>query len=209
MIGLTGPNGAGKSTLAQAFAQAEGIPFVATSASKVFRHMGLDPGLEYPFGIRLLVQEMLLRVFERQYERASRKSPLFIADRTPIDLASYLLADVQRTALTASPELALRATDYVNKCFSSAARFFSTIVQVQPGVQTPLVREGKAPSCPAYQEHLNAIQIGLLCDERNLSRRYVLPRSITDIDKRIKAVQAAVSTAFEAHDQLKASRTWH
>lgn len=209
MIGLSGPNGTGKSTLAQAFAQEEQIPFVATSASEVFRRMDLDPKADYPFEIRMLMQETLLMVFDRQYEEAAKLSSLFISDRTPIDLASYLLADVQRSALVESPEMALRVTQYVEKCFKSASRFFSTIILVQPGIQTSLIREGKAPSCPAYQEHLNTIQLGLLCDERNMGQRYVIPRRITDLERRVDAVRLMSRAAFNANEALKSSRIWH
>lgn len=209
MIGLSGPNGTGKSTLAQAFAKEEQIPFVATSASEVFRRMDLDPKADYPFEIRMLMQETLLMVFERQYEEAAKLSSLFITDRTPIDLASYLLADVQRSSLVESPEMARQVTEYVAKCFKSSSRFFSTIILVQPGIQTDLIREGKAPSCPAYQEHLNTIQLGLLCDERNMGQRYVIPRRVTDLAKRVDAVRLMSKAAFEANQALKSSRTWH
>lgn len=209
MIGLSGANGTGKSTLAQAFAKEVEIPFVATSASEVFKNMRLDPTVEYPLDLRLLIQEALLVTFERQYVEAADKSEIFITDRTPIDLASYLLADVQRSSLTLEPGLAGEITRYVDKCFKSTSRFFSTVVLVQPGIVTDLFREGKAPSCPAYQEHLNAIQLGLLCDERNLSRRYVIPRDVKSIEARVKSLIGATKAAFSAAQALRDSNVYH
>lgn len=209
MIGLSGANGTGKSTLAREFAEHAEIPFVATSASEVFKHMGFDPKAEYPLHLRLLIQEALLMTFERQYIQAAADSEIFVTDRTPIDLASYLLADVQRSGVVDEPELAKQITQYVDKCFKATSRFFSTIVLVQPGIQTDLIREGKAPSCPAYQEHLNAIQLGLLCDERNLSRRYVIPREVTSLDARVQAVIGATKAAFAAAQALRDSHVYH
>ncbi len=209
MIGLSGANGTGKSTLAQAFAEREGIPYVATSASEVFKRMGLDPKAEYPMELRLVIQEMILGAFETQYAAAQKLSNLWISDRTPIDLASYLLADVQRAGLMERPEMAAAVNDYVKRCFGVASRFFSVIILVQPGIQVPVIRDGKAPSCPAYMEHLNAIQLGLLCDERNMTRRFSIPRRVVTLDDRIASVNNAIEAVVEAEKVLQKSRVLH
>lgn len=209
MIGLCGANGTGKSTLAQAFAQEQDIPFVATSASEVFRKLDLDPAADYPLDIRLAVQEAILSTFEAQYAAATKLSPLWIADRTPIDLASYMIADVQRRSLVEEPELAAKVNDYVARCLKSASRHFSVIMLVQPGIKVEMNREGKAPSCAAYMEHLNSIQLGLLCDERSSIRRYSLPRSIITPQGRMQALVRAVAGAIEAEKVLRKSRTVH
>lgn len=209
MIGLSGANGTGKSTLAQAFAQEQEIPFVATSASEVFKRLGLDPAANYPIEVRLMVQEAILTAFEAQYAAATKLSPLWIADRTPIDLASYLLADVQRGNLVDTPELAAHVNDYVARCLKAAARHFSIIMLVQPGIEVPMNREGKAPSCTAYMEHLNTIQLGLLCDERNSTRRFSLPRNIVSLEARMQALRRSVATAIETEKVLRKSRLVH
>jgi predicted ATPase len=209
MIGLSGANGTGKSTLARAFARAQGIPYVETSASEVFRRMGLNPKDEQPFEMRMVIQEMILGAFEMQFAEAQKLSSLYISDRTPIDLASYLLADVQRSTLANKPEAALITADYVSRCLKSAARFFSIIVVVQPGVKVDVEREGKARSCPAYMEHLNSIQLGLLCDERNVTRRFAIPRGVTDINDRLNALTNAVNVAVESNELLKKSQLIH
>jgi hypothetical protein len=209
MIGLTGAQRVGKSTLAQRFALEADIPFVATTASGVFESLDLDPKVEYPISIRLMVQEVILKTFERQYEEAARQSRVFITDRTPVDLASYMLADISRGAMTdQTPEMAGLVNDYVGRCLASTARFFAVVVQVQPGI--PLVEApGKAPACPAYMEHLNAIQLGLLTDERNLVRRFQMPRHVLDIDERVAALRKVVSVCIESQVEVQKFQVFH
>lgn len=196
-VGLAGAQRVGKTTLAQEFAKAHDLPFVQTSASQVFSRMGFDPKAEYPFETRLLIQEMLLGVFESQYKKAWEKSPFFITDRTPIDLASYLLADVQRSTLVGNRNVADAVQDYVTRCLRVASSRFSLIVLIQPGI--PVVEsEGKAPGCPAFMDHMNALQMGLLCDERGLFRKFQMPRATLSIEDRLASLNAAVDTVFRA-----------
>lgn len=184
MIGLSGPNGTGKTTLANAFAKAQGVTCVETSASAVFKRMGLDPKADYPFEMRLAIQEMLLGVFCQQYRTAAKNGALFITDRTPIDLASYLLADVQRGTMYGNDNINKATVKYVEDCLAAATRYFSGIMLVQPGIDIG-ERAGKAPQCPSYMTHLNALQLGLLCDERYLGRVKVIRRHTTDLQDRL------------------------
>lgn len=195
MIGLTGPNGTGKTTLANAFAKERGIPCVETSASAVFKRMGLDPKADYPFEMRLAIQEMLLGVFCQQYKTAAAKSSLFVTDRTPIDLASYLLADVQRETVFGNDNANQATIRYVDSCLAAATHYFSVIVLVQPGIQLA-EREGKAPQCPSYMAHLNAVQLGLMCDERFHGKAESLPRAATDLTERVRLLTLAASGAI-------------
>ena len=208
MIGLCGAQRVGKSTLAQAFAQEVDIPFVATSASDVFVKLGLDPKESYPIEVRLMIQRHILETFEKQYAHAQKHSNLFVSDRTPIDLASYLLADVERTTLQGQQALAKEVNQYVDDCLKMTSRFFSVIVLVQPGIQT-VEAQGKAPTCPAHMEHLNAIQLGLLSDERNLVRRYSIPRRITSLEDRLKAMTHAVKSAVDANEVVTRHKVFH
>lgn len=208
-IGLAGAQRVGKTTLAQEFAKAHDIPLVQTSASEVFRRMGYDPKVEYPFEARLIIQEMLLGVFESQYKKARQQSPFFITDRTPIDLAAYLLADVQRSTLVNRIEAAAATENYVRRCLQMASSYFSLIVLVQPGI--PVVEsEGKAPGCPAFMEHMNALQMGLLCDDRTLFRKFQMPRKTIKLDDRLASLNVAVDSVLRAAGGLaKEGETLH
>jgi predicted ATPase len=205
VLGLVGSHRTGKTTLAQAFAQKFELPFVRTSATEVFAAIGRDPKVDYPIEERISIQEAILYAFEKQYEQARSVSKVFIADRTPIDLASYLLADIQRGTTAPIPGLSDMVTGYVDRCMNSASTWFSTIILVQPGI--PLVEaDGKAPACPAYIEHLNALQMGLLQDPKLHSRHYCIPRKFTNLEERISALSHAVSHAAEAAKEFTLAR---
>lgn len=208
MIGLCGAHRTGKSTLARAFAEREGIPFVQTSISAVYQAAGLHPADECSIEQRIAIQETILETLCKQYVQARKLSSLFIADRTPIDIASYMLADVGRQATAENRELGDLLTDYTDRCLKLAGEHFAVVVQVQPGL--PLqAAELKGAMCPAYIEHLNTVQIGLMADERSRVRSYAIPRSVTDLDARVGALTKAAEAALASHKVLSQSLTIH
>jgi hypothetical protein len=163
------------------------VPFVATSASEVFASMGLDPKADYPLEMRFLIQSVMLDTFTAQYEGAARESAVFVVDRTPLDLASYMLADVNRSELADKPDVARLINAYVGECLKATTRFFSEVYLVQPGIKVT-EEKGKAPGCPAYMEHLNTILIGLAHDERSMVSCYPIPREMTNLQARVDFV---------------------
>ena len=196
VIGLSGSHRVGKTTLAQAFAERHGIPFVRTSATEVFAAIGRNPKVDYPIEERISIQEAILYAFEKQYAQARKVSGVFVADRTPIDLASYMLADVLRGTTAENPALSALIDGYVDKCLLSASEWFAVIVLVQPGIAL-VEADGKAPACSAYIEHLNALQAGLMLDPRLHSRHYMIARQFTDLEQRIQCLGHAVANAAE------------
>lgn len=204
-LALLGAHRVGKTTLARAFAQKHDIPFVQTGASEVFKALGLDPKAEYPIDQRIAIQAAILHAFEAQWLDACSRTTFYISDRSPLDLASYLLADVTRQTLAGQPAVAEAVVHYVARCISSANRFFSTIVLVQPGIK--LVEEkGKAPACPAYMEHLNSLQFGLLMDQRLETKGYAIKRQFLTVDERIASVEHCLHAAMERHERVIGSR---
>ena len=179
--------------------------FVETNTSEVFRQLGKDPRAEYDIKERLAIQLCILHACERQYAAARAKSVIFIADRTPIDLASYMLADVQRSCLVGNPAVARAINSYVRQCIDATNQWFSTVVLVQPGI--PLVEQvGKAPACPAFIEHISALQMGLLVDEGLKSRHFFIPRRFTSLKDRIDCLSSATNGAVEAMVQVQRLR---
>ena len=207
MLGLSGCHRSGKSTLAREYAKRNDILFVETSVSEVFRQLGLDPRKTYEVDHRLMIQEAVLATLTRQYKEASKKSRLFIADRTPIDMASYMLADVTGSA-SPGEAMAMLINDYVRRCLEVTMENFAVVVLVQPGI--PIVdAPGKAAPCSAYMEHLNMIQRGLMADERFECQRFVIPRKTTDLQKRLGSLDSAFSAAYEAAEAIKKSAQLH
>ena len=200
-IALIGSHRTGKTTLARLFAEKHDMPFVQTGASDVFRALKLDPKVEYPIDQRIAIQAVILGAFEDQYRHAIKSySGMFITDRSPLDLASYMLADIQRSTLVLTPALATAVNLYVDKCIKSTNRFFSLVVLVQPGIVT-VEAEGKAPACPAFMEHMNALCTGLMGDERVETQCRVIPRRHTDLDRRVTCIEHAISGTYDKHEK--------
>ena len=188
MLGLCGGHRVGKSTLARAFAEKSGLTFIETSASSVFKEMGLDPAQTYDFTTRLSVQEQILETFEGIYSHHATGG-LCVTDRTPIDLMAYTLAEAVGDSVSAQDQD--RFAKYVERCIEVTNRRFCALVVVQPGI--PLVHEnGKAALNVAYIEHLNSIILGLSIDERVNVSHFYIPRYMTDINERVAAVEYVV-----------------
>ncbi|MCL2874714.1 MAG: AAA family ATPase [Betaproteobacteria bacterium] len=187
IVGLAGPHRCGKTTLACAFAKKHKLEFVQTSASQVFEDMGLDPAGHYDFATRLTVQEEILRRFDAQYV-AARGKPA-ITDRTPLDMLAYTLADAVQDAVPTG--LQGRFERYAQSCFNVTNKRFSVVVAIQPGI--PIVAEaGKAAPNTAYVEHLNAIILGLVCDDRISTAHFKISRHVTDLEDRMAALGVVV-----------------
>lgn len=207
MLGLNGAHRTGKSTLAREYAKRNNILFVETSASEVFKQLGLDPRKSYEVDQRLMIQEAVLTTLTKQYKEARKKDRLFIADRTPIDMASYMMSDVTGGSVP-SDAMAKLINRYVERCLEVTMEHFAVVVLVQPGI--PIVdAPGKAAPCPAYMEHLNLIQRGLLSTEGFECQKFIIPRPCIDLEKRLGSLDSAFSVAFEAAAVIKKSAQIH
>lgn len=192
LIGLTGAQGSGKTTLGSEFAKRNvKYAFAATSVSSIMRSCGMDPAKDYPLMERIQMQEHILAELDAFYGRFNENT---VFDRTPLDAAAYMLADVQRENVPPSAQEAI--SRYLAKCFDVTNRRFAMLMFVPAVLQhterraTP--RDGKAPSDPAYVEHISALIGGLVHDQRNKLAHVRLARSIVAIDDRVAHLTAAV-----------------
>lgn len=191
MLTLAGAHRVGKSTLAEKFSEETGLVFVKTSTSKIMLDAGFDPAKDYPLDERIKIQWAILDGLSKAYVNAPVK---FITDRSPLDAAAYLLADVQRE--NASLEVQEEILKYIDACFEVANRHFAMVLVIAPGIK--LIDEpGKAPASPAYVEHIHCIISGLSSDPRLKVKNFYLPRSYLDLDLRVKAVKQAVNRTVE------------
>lgn len=182
MIGFCGAHRTGKTTLARAVARHLDLPFCETSAGATFARLGRDPKAEYPFAERLDIQRAILDDMAAVY-RASPEG--FVADRTPIDMWAYTLAEVGRQTLTPALEHAYR--DYEAALIETTKAHFDVAFLVQPGILV-LETAGKAPASSGYIEHLNALVRGLMEDARLKLRTHVVPRRVLSLDARLALV---------------------
>lgn len=181
-VGVAGAHRTGKTSVCERLTERNPMfPFVRTSTREMARRYGFDVNNPGSFKERLDFQECVLAEYEELYEA---QSGCFFTDRTPYDLAAYLLSEVPTGQI--NPNIDARVTRYVDRCIDLANRHFSLIVVIQPGI--PHV---PAPGVPApnraYQEKLNAIICGL--SQATFHRRaYMLDRGMTDFQKRVNAI---------------------
>lgn len=204
MIGLTGSHRVGKTALARAFAEKFELEFVQTSASQVFKDMGLDAAQHYDFATRLTVQEEILKRFDQQYAAVGAKPA--ITDRTPLDMLGYTIAEAVQHAVP--DELQDRFQKYVQSCIDVTNKRFGVLLVVQPGIPV-VAEEGKAALNHAYIEHLNSIILGLSVDERIKAAHFYIPRRMTDMEERIAALDFAVNRAKKRAEAERESATLH
>lgn len=201
MFGLTGAQRTGKSTLARVFSENTGVPALYTSAREVFAELSLNPKVDYPLEVRLGIQRRILDSFDKQYR--SVEGGVFIADRTPIDMMAYTLADIQRGNVP--QKLEKEFEQYMADCIALSNSTFSILAIVQPGI--PLAdEEGKAPATFAYMEHINILIMGLVVSEAVESAHYYIPRAMLGVEQRVEAMKFAVKRTQERFDESKSRR---
>lgn len=177
-IGLCGAHRTGKTTLAIALSEALNMPFVPINTIEVFERFHLHPKESIGFRTRLEVQEAVL---EKARDIWFEMDEPFICDRTPIDMAAYTLAEVQGNTL--DKELEQELEHYLADCFMLTTRYFDYLFLIPPAI--PL---GKASLSKGYIEHIHRLCVGFFHDSGSLQAGSRLPRSLTDLDARIKFV---------------------
>lgn len=187
MFGLCGAHRTGKTSLAKLYAERHGIKFVETSVSSIWRELGYDPAMTYDFETRLMVQEEILKRIDLKLSEYAGTE--FITDRTPLDMAAYTLADAIGDRVPDNCQKRLK--DYVQACFDSTNRRFGVVCLIQPGIPIKY-EEGKAALNEAYIDHLSSLIFGLCVDERLTSHHYYMPRLVTDMERRIESLAAAI-----------------
>lgn len=186
MIGLVGSHRTGKTTLAKAYGERYDMSVCLTSASTVFKELGYDVQADYDFDTRMTIQEAILKSFDKQYTDMGYKP--FIADRTPIDMLAYTLADIKREKL--SEEQEMRLERYVKDCYSLCNKHFNILILIQPGI--PLVEDPtKAPIGYGYVEHISQLAKGVLADDRVSAMHSYIHKGIIDLEERILCVKMA------------------
>lgn len=194
IIGLLGSHRTGKTTLAKAYAQKHDLAFVETSVSAIFKSLGLDPAAKFTFSERLDIQEEVLRVVDKSYDKINSLYGA-IADRTPLDMLAYTMSEAIGDSVSEKDQARFEA--YARKCFEVTNRRFSCVILVQPGI--PVVHEeGKASLNAAYMEHLNSLMLGLSVDERVEIPHFYIPRSRLTIEDRMVSLESAMQVTDRA-----------
>lgn len=157
-IGLAGAHRTGKTTMAKRFAEDHGCEYVTISMTQIMADMGLEPADIQDVQTRLKVQRKAVQACDRMF--VGRKTA-FIADRTPIDVAAYTIADAVQGFY--GPEYSDEAVKIVDDCLDITNMAFSGILHVHPSPHIKYVMEpGKPKPDNMYQLHIDAVIGGLL-----------------------------------------------
>ncbi len=197
-IGLAGAHRTGKTTIVNDLARINSIKPVCSSASAIAKEMGFSLTEQSTFADRLAFQERLLVEFDKIY---AAEQQIFFSDRTPLDLAAYLIADIPND-LTDKNTIN-RATRYVEDCLASTERHFCLVTLIQPGIPYVAAPGKPLPNKP-YQEAINTILMGLLYDDRIMTEIDVMPRGMVKHEERLSYVaQQAKATIADFQERIR------
>ena len=182
-LGFTGAHRSGKTTLMKEMASRHLIPYVETTTTQVFQSLGMDPKVEYTIKERLYSQWKILEALVDCYDKAVQVNPSFMADRTPLDLATYMIADVKRTTLLDDHETKEGVMRYIHACKELTAKWFDTVVLVQPGIDF-VEAPGKAPACPVYLNHYNLLMKGFITEVSDTVNTVIMPKTTLSLADR-------------------------
>lgn len=200
-LGLAGAHRTGKTTVGKIIAEKNNCPFVQVSLSDLADSMGVRIGLDMPFRDRVCFQDKALKIMERAYEKGGA-GRLFITDRTPLDLAAYVITAWH-------PALATRGEtdwcdDYVGRCIDVTNTWLFQLGIIQPGI--PWVDEAqKGENIRFYREALNTTIIGLCWDANVKPATHIVERDILDVDDRVQEVVAAYTESISEYSQANTS----
>lgn len=184
IIGLAGAHRTGKTTLAQAYAGKRSAHFHQMDTAKLMAKHGYDSSNQtMDFKDKLRAQELLLHeYYDSLTELRMSEHKLIITDRTPLDLATYLLI---RVGPEESEEYSAEIIKYIRHCIAMANTFYTGITVTQPGI--PLISDSKsAAASMAYIEHYNSIILGLTHHDLNQSPIQILSRLDIDLGTRVR-----------------------
>lgn len=166
-IGFTGAHRSGKTTLARLVSAEYGLPMVDSPASQIVKDYGFDMARDNRLTFTKDGQAndgvlMQMEIYSCLNGSLGNAGESFVSDRTPIDVAAYLLADA--TAYSGNTVAQETAVMVMEQAIRDTERLFDMVILVPPGIQF-MVEDGKPPINPAYQEHHHMLCRGILFDE--------------------------------------------
>lgn len=197
IYGLTGASGSGKSTLARDLADALDMEMIETSITASGLKHGIDPVSKMSLSSRIALQHHLLA---DHVEKISAVKKPAIADRTPIDMISYMLCQFDmHSGVDVDPSLLKMAADYAEKCILATQRFYDMVFMI--GCLDHYEEKATRPSFnPAYQLHSDLVMRGALVGARNLSHAIVTTQSRAE---RFECVSEVIIERLDANQALR------
>ena len=154
-IGMTGPQRTGKTTFAKQLSLVNNIKFIELNTGRSIQQAGVDPKQEVDIDTRLSLQRMLLTNFA---DTLRHNTAPFLTDRTPIDYASYMLADITRTVQVDE------VLNFVDLCVEYTKRHYHKIFLFGPSPITNVEVDTSASINKAFMLHYYHICRSLLSE---------------------------------------------
>jgi len=183
-IGFCGAHRTGKTTLAKMLADDFGLRHIESSAGRIAHTHGLSFDKQARFADRLEYQDAVLENMEEDMFEASVN---YVTDRTPLDAAAYLIADMQATTGTWIEHE--EALIYLNQALCLTRDYFDMLILVPPALPYDDI-PGKPPANVAYQEHHHLLVLGQLADDEFQFKWTQVPRTMLDLGARYDFVKA-------------------
>lgn len=195
-FGLAGAHRTGKTTVARKLAEFNDCPLIQVSLSGLASDMGIKIGLDMPWKDRVRFQEEAFYLMLDAYEQG--EGQLFITDRTPLDLAAYVITAWHPSF--ADKAMTDWANDYVKRCMEASNAWLFQIGIVQPGIPWADA-EQKGENIEFYRENLNTAIMGLAYGEWCKSPVFTLRRGTLDLDARTELLTRAYSESISQYSQ--------
>ena len=157
MIGLCGAHRTGKSTVARELAKVMGYPTLLSDDYRVADALKINPVGEITLADRITYQEALLDAF---MAAAREIGGPFISDRTPLDMAAYMMAAWDGKG---TEEESSRVMAYIQRCTDMTAFHFSQVIYFPIDIPY-VVAEGKPKPDLVYQRLIDVMILGLFMD---------------------------------------------
>lgn len=191
MLGIVGAHRVGKSTLGRALEGTGSFRFYPISIGDMQAAAGYDSSNQtYDINTRIEIQEYLLSALEKKLHTIEymprtqelRKYKPVVTDRTPIDLIGYMLVHVTDQL---TPEQNDWLLDYIERCIIVTNKYYSELNLIQPGIQLIKDNNTSASAQAGFIEHLNAIYLAYMIDNRVQPHKHIMPRELVTMDGRV------------------------
>lgn len=175
MIGICGCHRTGKTTLAKAMSRCVSeeryVPVEMKTAS-LLKDLGVTMKTKLKFEERLNVQDLLLKKYEEEYKWMSEDEEIirttrdrnfaYVVDRTPIDVAAYLLAESNfQTATNISQSAVEQFKNFMSRHISVTSKYIDMLVYVPIAINV-VEENDKAPCNPIFMRHIDFLIQGMI-----------------------------------------------
>lgn len=193
MIGLLGAHRTGKSTLMYEFVKKHPTVKATTfNVGALQKELGFNSNKQdYPFDVLMQIQEHLILRFEQHLEGLEkidavlRQESMYISDRTPLDLIGYTMIHANGNLSKVQSDWLI---DYVDKCIQLTNKYYDKLILIQPGIRPVKDNDTSAEPILGFMEHLNAIYLSYMIDNRVTPQKLIMPRDLLDLQQRVEFI---------------------